>query len=333
MAAPVNPAAPDWEKIGRYLAGESTPDEAAAVRRWLDENRADAELIGALDKAALRAAASPSIDVDAALMRVKARARHTARRTALRFTGFVAVAAGFALAAVLLPWESMLNREVPDSRNAVIPTRVEFSTRVGQTDSIHLPDKSLALLGPDSRIVYSSTGDARIVQLQGQAFFRVEHEAQRSFSVRAGATTIRDIGTAFSVHSDPSEPVRVVVTEGAVEVIGVDSATLRAGDVAVVGVTGNVTAQRGAATADDVAWTAGRLVFRDAPLGDVVTDLRRWYGVEIRVTDSTLLRRHFTGSFAGEPVQRVLDVLALAIPMRLERRGDTVFARPASSPR
>lgn len=330
MAAPVNPASPDWEKIGRYLAGESSPDEAAAVRRWLDENRADAELIAALDVVA-RQAASPHVDVDAALGRVKQRAQQGARKSALRFATFAAVAAVFALGAVLLPWDAILNREGSAPQTAAVPTRIEFSTRVGQTDSVRLPDQSLAVLGPDSRIAYSGTQDARIVQLQGQAFFRVQHEARRTFSVRAGATTIRDIGTAFSVHSDPAEPVRVVVTEGAVAVIALDSTTLSAGDVAIVSVSGMVDTRRGAGTPDDLAWTGGRLVFRDTPLGDVVTDLRRWYGVEIRVTDSTLLRRHFTGSFAGESLARVLDVLALAIPMRVERRGDTVYARPAAA--
>jgi transmembrane sensor len=330
MASPVNPASPDWEKIGRYLAGESSPDEAAAVRRWLDENRGDAALVAALDGAARTAAAPPAVNVEAALQRVKARAKDGARRTGLRFTGFAAVAAAAALAAVLIPWRSSQNRDVTRSPNTGAPTRVEFATRVGVTDSLRLPDSSLAVLGPDSRIVYNSNDEARIVQLHGQAFFRVAHETARSFSVRAGATTIRDIGTAFSVDNAPSEPVRVVVTEGAVEVIGADSATLRAGDVALIGPNGDVETRRGVATADDLAWTTGRLTFRDASLAEVAADLRRWYGVEIRVTDSTLLRRHFTGSFAREPLERVLDVLALAIPMRIERRGDTVYARPVS---
>ena len=328
MAAPVNPASPDWEKVGRYLAGESSPDEAAAVRRWLDENRADAELLAALDMASRQAAAAPAVNVEAALAAVKSRAKAGARQTALRFGGFATVAAAAAIAALVLPWRDIIEREVPAT---VAPARVAFSTAVGQTDSLRLPDSSLAVLGPGSSIVYTSTADARMVQLQGQAFFRVVHESRRTFSVRAGATTIRDIGTAFSVHSDPGEPVRVVVTEGAVEVIGLDSAMLREGDVAVVSAGGAVETRRGAGMPDDVAWTTGRLVFRDAALADVITDLRRWYGVEVRVSDSTLLRRHFTGSFAGEPAQRVLDVIALAIPMRIERRGDTVFARPTTA--
>jgi transmembrane sensor len=144
---------------------------------------------------------------------------------------------------------------------------------------------------------------------------------------------IRDIGTAFSVHSDHVTEVRVVVREGSVQLSrDADSVVLGPGDVGVLS-SGRVRAQRGAATPDDLAWTQGRLVFRDAAVGELGADLRRWYGVELRVTDSTLLSRHFTGSFTGEGSARVLDVIALALGARVDRRGDTVYLRPAAPPR
>ena len=80
-----------------------------------------------------------------------------------------------------------------------------------------------------------------------------------------------------------------------------------------------------------MAWTTGKLVFRDAAIDEVSADLKRWYGVELRVTDSALLRRHFTGSFTSEPATRVLDVVALALGARAERRGDTVYIRGSAS--
>jgi transmembrane sensor len=127
--------------------------------------------------------------------------------------------------------------------------------------------------------------------------------------------------------------VRVVVSEGAVQLAprrGGGSVILRPGDVGTVSAGGGVVASRGAATPDDMAWTSGRLVFRNASVGELSADLRRWYGVELRVTDSALLRRHFTGSFTGEPSNRVIDVIALAFGARAERRGDTVFIRTSS---
>jgi transmembrane sensor len=111
-----------------------------------------------------------------------------------------------------------------------------------------------------------------------------------------------------------------------------DSITLRPGDIGVVS-GGRVAARRGAATPDDLAWLSGRLVFRDAPITEVGADLRRWYGVELRVSDTALLQRHFTGAFAGDPADRVLEVLALALGARVDRRGDTAFFSSPASPR
>ena len=83
----------------------------------------------------------------------------------------------------------------------------------------------------------------------------------------------------------------------------------------------------GTDVAADTAWTTGRLVFRDAPLGEVAGALRRWYGVRLRFADSAAAERHLTATFAGESTDAVLRVVGLATGVRLERRGDTVVVR------
>ena len=199
-------------------------------------------------------------------------------------------------------------------------------------DSLLLGDGRRVLLGPSSRLV----ARGREVELTGEAYFTVVHDPKRPFTVRAGGAVIRDIGTAFSVHSDGGgdQAVRVVVREGSVQLGGtVDSVVLSPGDVGVLESGGRTRASRGAATDDDIAWTRGRLVFRDASVAELGADLRRWHGVELRVTDSALLRRHFTGSFVAEPTSRVLEVIALALGARVERRGDTAFIRPVTPQR
>jgi transmembrane sensor len=314
---------PSWEQLGRYLAGESSPDEQAAVGRWIEDHPGDKELLRALDTIALQAGATATttLDVEAALVRVKTRARSQARTIVRRFVGIAAAAA------VLLAAGLTLARREPTEATPVA-TRT-YSTDVGQRDSVTLDDGSSVMMGPATRIVVTG----REVSLVGEAFFDVKHDDARPFTVYAGEIAIRDLGTEFSVHNDPAEPVRVVVQEGAVEVTGVGSstATLHPGDVGVVTRTGVVQAERGAATDDDLAWTRGRLVFRNADISELTADLRRWYGVELSVTDSVLAGRHFTGPFLeGEPRTRVLEAIAIAFGARVEWRGDTAIFRPAT---
>jgi transmembrane sensor len=81
------------------------------------------------------------------------------------------------------------------------------------------------------------------------------------------------------------------------------------------------------AAPEDMAWLRRQLVFREAPLPEVAASLHRWYGIELRVPDTSLAARHLTATFSGEPSERVLEVLRLVLGADIERRGDTAIVR------
>jgi transmembrane sensor len=202
------------------------------------------------------------------------------------------------------------------------------SAPVGARDSVRLPDGTRVILGPASVLtVPADYATNRRVELQGEGYFDVHHDAAHPFSVHAMNALITDIGTAFAVRSDPDDGVAVSVQEGVVRV-GVDGRTggaeLRAGDAGTVGASGGVTARRGSATRDDIAWTTGKLMFREATMARVRDDLRRWYGVTLVVGDRTLAARRLTANFQRENRAQMLDVLTLALGARKLVHGDTV---------
>jgi len=331
----MNPSPLDWDKLGRYLAGEASPEEAAEIRHWLERNPDEARRIIAMNDAIARLEPQAALDVEGALAKVRTRMQSPGpaprASSASRWGRRVGVAEAWAAAAAVLLVAGVTLWRGRDRGKAVIaeaPAAVH-STAVGERRTVRLEDGTEIMLGPASRI----TARGREVALEGEAFFRVVHDPARPFTVRAGQATIRDVGTVFSVHDDGDNRVRVVVSEGAVQLSDVrDSVLLSRGDVGLLQ-EGRLAAERGTATAEDLAWTTGKLVFRDASIDEVSADLKRWYGVELRVTDSALLRRHFTGSFTSEPTNRVVDVLALALGARAERRGDTVYIRGSASSR
>jgi transmembrane sensor len=309
-----SPTAPDWDAIARYLAGDSSASEAIAVRQWLDAHPTDAKAIAALDAAIGRHVPRPQVDVEAALRKVKTRATRRTQNWTFAIAGLAAAAAVVAL--LVVP------RSTEDRPTTVAES--SYTTRPGMRDTITLSDGTRITLGPSSRVAVSG----RDITLDGEAFFTMASEKTGAYAVKAKGVTIRDIGTAFGVRAYANEPLKVVVSSGIVEITA-PSATvvLDSGDVGVVGPTGVVSHTADAVTADDVAWMQGRLVFRNASMATMRADLQRWYGVELRVTDTALQRRHFTGSFSGEPVDRVGDVIALALGARAERRGDTLVIR------
>ena len=339
----------NWEAIARYLAGEGSAEEQAAVRQWLAENPGEARSIAALDDVlsglTLGPEAGRGVDVEAALVAVKAR-RDAPSPPALRVVrgggprtkratmpvgrhGWqpLVAAAALVIAVGALVWRSS------DSTKPGSPTTIAartLTTPVGGRDSLVLPDGSQVMLGPGSELLiaagYGQT--ERRVSLRGEALFTVVHDEARPFVVVANGVDIRDVGTSFVVHSDAGG-VRVAVTEGIVELTSArrPPTTLRAGDVASVSPVGEVTAQRGIGAGDDLAWTKGRLVFRDTPLGEVAEDLRRWYGVHLDIPDAALRRRPLSASFEGDSIDVVLRDIALAIGATMERRGDMVIVR------
>ena len=366
--------APEWALLARYLAGECSADEARVVADWLAANPADAELLRALDAAATRPAPAVGapVDVEAALARVHARidaapqlrvetsadavpedgvlplrrpaagpVAGRARATRWRIGGLAAVAAALLAVTLTRPRDE----KVPD---AVASAERVITTPVGVRDSVTLSDGSRIVLAPGTRLVIAAGygGRARDVTLEGHARFSVRHDEARPFSVRVRGALVRDLGTEFTVRTAEadSDAVEVAVFEGSValDAATTDSAqppttrgvVLGPGDRGEVRRDGRVEARRGAASAEDTAWTRGRLVFRGAPLSSVRAELRRWYGVDLRLGDETLAQRRLTATFEGEPVDRVVEAIALAVGADVERSGGTVtLRRSARAPR
>jgi transmembrane sensor len=313
-------AAPSWTTLSRFFSGDATAEEAGAVRQWLEAT----------------SHAGP-VDVEAALTRVKSRfgeaevvplpERRRRFPVALRLAAALTLVAGAGLV-----WRlTRTSTEIPNVAQT-------YSTRVGQTDSLTLSDGTLAILGPASRLEVSAGYGAGVrgVQVEGVAWFDVTHDDTRPFRVKAGGAEIEDLGTRFGVTTMGDE-VRVVVESGSVSIQdtvkrSARRVTLKAGEAATLRANQSLPAPS-ARTESDVAWLRGQLVFDNAPLARVREDLRRWYGLELVLADSSLLARHVSARFAGESSAQVLRVLELALGAVIERRGDTAVVRPAAPSR
>jgi transmembrane sensor len=337
----------DWEVLARFLAGESPPAEADAVRGWLSQDPDRQAVLGALDRALDHAAVpvAAGLDVEGALQRVHTRMdapevpvipfRRPERASRANSAGWWQSAAFRAAAVVLLLIGGALLFGRTTRTPAASSAFAAYSTGVGERDSVRLPDGTRVLLGPASRLtVAGEYGErTREVTLRGEAMFQVTHDDARPFTVAAGGARVRDIGTVFTVQSAPGAGVRVVVTEGAVALRAAEATedgemVLRQGELGVLAEGGSAP-ERAAATADDLAWTRGELVFRDAPLAEIAAELRRWYGISLRADDPAVADRRLTASFEGEPREQVLRVIALALGADVVLRGDTAVLSTA----
>jgi transmembrane sensor len=297
-------------------------------------------LLERLDKA-LDTSSGAHVDVEAGLSRVHARMAELAPAapslnvlsgSQRRFRRGL-MAAGLLAAAAVAGVVVTVRRPGESNRPPAVAART-YETAVGERRSLVMEDGSKVLLGPASRLDvlpgYGST--ARAVELHGDAFFDVRHDSSAPFSVRVGKALIEDLGTIFTVESDNGMTASVAVVSGSVRIRAADSpanagVVLGAGDRGAVDDAGTARADARSLRDDDLAWTTGRLAFRNAPLTRVAGELRRWYGVTLRIADTSLANRHVTASFNGEPVDQVLKVIALTLGARAERNGNEAVLR------
>jgi transmembrane sensor len=347
---------PDWTLLGRYLAGECTRAEAEEVRRWMESDPARAALVKELH-ATCNAAAVPTMawDTPAAWRRLAARLRsaergrgrrltlvhgggHTA--TARRFARWTVIAAAAALSlGAGLWWSRTINRPGA-SVGTTVPLK-EVRVPLGQRAQFQLLDGTRVLLGPGSVLRYDTTSSDRSTRellLDGQAHFTVAHDPHRPFLVRTARTVTEDLGTEFAITDYAADTAGVVVVASgtvAVRNLAADRAgpatLLRRGDLVRLDPGGQVTVRRGVDLRSSLAWTEGRLVFADAPVSEVITQLNRWYGGDVRLGDRTLAAFRFTAAYGAVSESTVVRELATAIGARVLRRGSTTLIVSLSS--
>ena len=339
------PEPTDWHLIDRYLAGEATPDEIAALQTAAKSDPAWAAALELLRTDAV-APRSTTRDTDLAWSRFQSRIaappatthRHT--RTPLHARPRLRIAAAILLTAgALALWQlrspaSSASRigDPSDSRDMVAESAPNGTRR-----TITLGDGSQVTLNAGSTLRWPPTfgRGARDVYLNGEAFFSVTHDSTAPFRVHARGTIAHDLGTRFTVRAYPElANVEVAVTDGAVSLrhdrTASDSAILRAGQLGRLGQTGAPTVESNVPLDRWTAWTGGALILDGLTLADAIPQLERWYDVDITVADSALARRHITARFRDETLPQMLDALTLALGAHVQQSGRAVTLLPGS---
>jgi transmembrane sensor len=203
------------------------------------------------------------------------------------------------------------------------------TTQPGQRLLVRLADKSTVTLGPASTLRYDRLGRSREIMLDGLADFRVEHDPSHPFVVHAGTADIEDVGTEFVVRAYAGDSaVHVAVNAGVVSVANRagdrGQLAVHAGEVAIVQGVKAALQVRDVNPAGYTTWIGGTLSFDDDTFTDVARELGRWFDVDIRIADSTLLTRRVTAIYNNPTLPSVLDALSASLGVRHTRSGRIV---------
>jgi transmembrane sensor len=210
-----------------------------------------------------------------------------------------------------------------------------YATAVGRTRTIRLSDGSKIEMNTATALSVIGS-DARRVKLErGEAVFRVRHEQNRRFIVQAGDREVRDVGTVFDVLRDAGA-VTVAVAEGQIAVGpagGGEPTRLHAGE--------RLRHTEGSSSSDVdrvdprwvAAWQSGFLVYRNAPLQQVVADLNRYFREPIVIDGSTASSQRFSGVLHIHDEHTTLTQLTAFLPLVMVRDAGGNIRLQAARPK
>lgn len=139
------------------------------------------------------------------------------------------------------------------------------------------------------------SGKERLVEMGGEAYFEVTHNATQPFRVKVGQHMIEDIGTSFNLNTYTDEPVaRATLIEGSVKVTGQKTFILRPGQQAQWQPAGGETVADGADPEEILAWKNGQIAFTNADFQSLMRSVSRWYDVNIHYSGA-IPNAHFFG--------------------------------------
>jgi ferric-dicitrate binding protein FerR (iron transport regulator) len=203
----------------------------------------------------------------------------------------------------------------------------EISTPPTLRSSFTLPDGTTVWLNGGSTIKYPTqfTGKQRLVELNGEAYFKVAHNERKPFLVKTGNLFVQALGTEFnSCAYDNESKIETVLTEGRVAILS-DNArrrkrlmTLEPGQMAVFNKETRQLAQKVVAVDKYTAWREGKIIFKNDSMSEVILRLERWYNVEFIADENLNSNYAFTGSFQGEELTQILNYIELTTPVHFE---------------
>jgi transmembrane sensor len=214
-------------------------------------------------------------------------------------------------------------------------TEQRYATRIGDLTRLTLADGSQVTLNTGTEIRVSLGAGQRIIDLDsGEAFFVVAQDPSRPFVIHAGDKQVIALGTALSVRLFTNSDIRVLVTDGRVQLGPVASnfpeqiTVLDAGMLAHTHANQvRVQAASEAQAQQLMSWREGFVTFRDTPLTEAIAELNRYNRRQLVIADPSIATLRVGGKFRCTNVEAFLVLLQRSFPIVTEVSGERILLK------
>ena len=309
------------EILLQYIDGMLTANEAAAVEEWLSASPENEKLLEQLyftREVVSRVRVMQSVDPEQSLRRFKTQVHKLDKKIRLRRMVWLVQRVAAVLFVPILVLSAYLWMQGGKKEVRMLEVR----TNPGVVSMFNLPDGSRVWLNSASSLKYPSdfVADSREVELEGQGYFEVTHDASQPFIVHAGQEyEVEVLGTTFNVAAYADDDlIETTLVEGSVSVhvqsIGGQelSRRIKPNEKATFTKTTRKLDVEAVNTDHETAWKNGEILFRNHPMSQVLKVLSRHYHVKFMVKDSVVLNSIITAKFKNEQLPQVMEYLRLA---------------------
>lgn len=311
------------ELLRKYQRGACTAAEKLLVESWLAEGDTDSEIY-------------PESGEMAALQEKKIwnniAGNIETPRSVTFFTRrkLLAAAACFFIILSAGTWFWFTNRSI--STETLVDILVQqVSTGYGQQKKLILADNSIVRLNADSELEYPEifSGSQRQVKLlQGEAYFEIAKDSLRPFQLSILDASVKVLGTRFNVNLRGSNhQTLITLTEGKIAFTtpGGDQYTVQPGQQIVYDTAARkVISVIPVDTVPAIAWTEGKLIFRDTPMGSALQQLELKYNIRFAIEQQYLKKIPLTASFGSESLEQVLHMIELASGIHFNKKDHVI---------
>jgi transmembrane sensor len=200
----------------------------------------------------------------------------------------------------------------------------EVTAAFGTFSLLDLPDGSKVWLNAGSKLRYPEkfTGDMRLVDLTGEAYFEIHSDESSPFLVNTRNFTVRATGTRFNVmaYQDCNSP-SVALAEGKVTVRGKIHTSESENGIRLKPdqlLKYNSLNGKMEIVNEDVykyyAWKDGKLVFRNDLFTEVTKRISIQYNVDIEIIGDQVKQYRYRATFENESLDQLLKLLKISSP-------------------
>jgi len=196
----------------------------------------------------------------------------------------------------------------------VVPL-IKKSTQAGEKLQVTLKDGTKVWMNAVTEIQFPEAFDSleRRIILKGEAYFEVERDSLRPFIVETNGLSTTALGTSFNISTKSQEQINISLLTGKVKISSTsnpEDVYLEPGKELNYNLANQKQTVRTFDTYRVLAWKEGALLFMDATLATVVTQLEEWYGVKIKIQNGGNIHWKYTAVYRNQSLEDVLNSIS-----------------------